>query len=604
MKKFLLSAMALLVATVTFAQPTTVPVPTGDDIEGIYGSQLGKPVGQGFNFYDWGSGSAGQVYSVDGKETYMIPNLKWYGSQFGDFDASNKKFIHLDIYPMEDMELCIALISWNRSTNGNWGERGVNFTLTGGEWNSLDITMQDLIDRGGNFDILYQIKFVKKMVTPDNTNPTAADGFENGDGTKTFYVGNIYAYGTRVVDNENPVMVSAEATEVLGNQVTLTMNATDNNDKVTYIVTDATNSKTYSQQGVAGENTTLTVKGLNAETSYSWTVQAKDMAGNMSDNSITVNFTTIEGFKLTAAPVPTHSTDKYEIFSIYSDAYDKAAEAQGAFFNTWGSAGESFEEVQVDGDHIWKVMNFGYLGNEFTTTTDLRDYTVHMDLLATELTQIGLTPITQSGEASTMYNITAGEWTSLDIPMSAWSTLNAQYTFQFKWDRGNSASDLYIDNFYFYKALPPVESAVTFETAVDNATIQVLVDGEAIATGDVVAEGTEVTIVVTPEEGYEVKEVKVTEVAAEPTGTGAPRRAAGDDVTVTPGENNQYTFVMPANPVAIDVTVEASPTTAVTDLHVSAGAVKYVNAMGQVSNRPFKGVNIVIDGNKTYKVVK
>jgi len=32
--------------------------------------------------------------------------------------------------------------------------------------------------------------------------------------------------------------------------------------------------------------------------------------------------------------------------------------------------------------------------------------------------------------------------------------------------------------------------------------------------------------------------------------------------------------------------------------------VRYVNPMGHVSDRPFKGLNIVIDGDKTYKVVK
>ena len=31
---------------------------------------------------------------------------------------------------------------------------------------------------------------------------------------------------------------------------------------------------------------------------------------------------------------------------------------------------------------------------------------------------------------------------------------------------------------------------------------------------------------------------------------------------------------------------------------------RYVNPMGQMSNRPFRGVNIVIDGDRTYKVVK
>ena len=45
--------------------------------------------------------------------------------------------------------------------------------------------------------------------------------------------------------------------------------------------------------------------------------------------------------------------------------------------------------------------------------------------------------------------------------------------------------------------------------------------------------------------------------------------------------------------------------TAIDDVRVTSdGSVKYVNPMGQVSDRPFQGVNIVVDGNKTYKVIK
>ena len=603
MKKALLSAFALVLSMMAYAQPTSVPTPTGDDIVGIYGSQLNHPVGQGFNYYDWGSGSQGEVYSVNGVETYKIPDLKWFGSQFSDVDASNKATIHLDIYPMEDMDLAIALICWNDNTNGNWGERGVNNTLTGGQWNSIDIDMQALVDRGGHFEKLYQIKFVSKVVA-EATDPYGSDGFQNGDGTKTFYVGNIYATGTRVVDNEAPVLVSAEATEVLGNQVTLTMKATDNNEQMTFIVTDAFNGKTYSAQGVAGEDVALTVKGLNAETAYSWTVQAKDMAGNLSENTITVEFTTGEGFKLTAAPAVQHNTTLYDIFSIYCDAFEKSA--AGAFFNTWGSAGEILSEVQIaEGDKIEKVEKFGYLGNEFTTTTDLRGYTVHMDLLSTstELTQIGLTPITQSGEASTLYTITPGQWTSLDIPLSNWETLNAQYTFQWKWDRGDG-DDLYIDNFYFWK-----------EKEVEMTTVT----GTVTDTNDAAIEGVTVTVTVVPAEA--------------PAGL---RRAQGDlTYTGITDANGAYNIEVPALEGATynisfekdgyvsqtienaDITAPANVqltadiNTAVNDLSSakSIASITYVNAAGQTSRHAFDGVNIVVtrytDGStSTTKVVR
>ncbi|MBO4871783.1 MAG: leucine-rich repeat protein [Muribaculaceae bacterium] len=156
-----------------------------------------------------------------------------------------------------------------------------------------------------------------------------------------------------------------------------------------------------------------------------------------------------------------------------------------------------------------------------------------------------------------------------------------------------------------FEEIPPVvvESAVTFSAEIDHATIEVSVDGTPIESGALVAEGTEVTITVTPEEGYKVAGVTVETVdTAEPDGpAGMPRRA---DVNVN-GEDNVYTFNMPAAPININVTMEQEVVTGVADLNVSSNkGVKYVNVMGQVSDRPFKGVNIVIDGDKTYKVIK
>ena len=148
------------------------------------------------------------------------------------------------------------------------------------------------------------------------------------------------------------------------------------------------------------------------------------------------------------------------LLSLALDAYDKAA--PNAFFNTWGSAGEILSIETIDGDNIQKVANFGYLGNEFTDEFDLQGYTLHMDLCPTELTQIGLTPITMNvkasapranrAELSTLFNVTPGQWNSLNLNLEeTWPTLDMSQVFQFKWDRGNSQSDLYIDNVYFYK---------------------------------------------------------------------------------------------------------------------------------------------------------
>ena len=161
---------------------------------------------------------------------------------------------------------------------------------------------------------------------------------------------------------------------------------------------------------------------------------------------------------------------------------------------------------------------------------------------------------------------------------------------------GVNVKDIYLDG-----PAPAVKSAINFNAEMENATVEVQVAGEAIESGAEVAEGTEVTVVVTPADGYKVAGVTV-ETAAPSAAAGAPRRAAVD---VEEAGNNTYTFVMPAEAVTVNVEVVETVVTAVTDINVAnSAAVKYVNAQGQVSDRPFQGINIVIEGNKAYKIVK
>ena len=158
---------------------------------------------------------------------------------------------------------------------------------------------------------------------------------------------------------------------------------------------------------------------------------------------------------------------------------------------------------------------------------------------------------------------------------------------------------------------PVVKNVINY-TAPENCEMSVaLADGTPVVAGETeVEEGAQVVMTIVPAEGYEVTMVKVTEVATEPvTGDGAPRRAPGDEVAVTAGETaNTYLFNMPANGVNVAVTVEeiGIPTGIDNINYINAGGngnVKYVNAMGQVSDHPFKGFNIVINGDKTSKMI-
>lgn len=151
--------------------------------------------------------------------------------------------------------------------------------------------------------------------------------------------------------------------------------------------------------------------------------------------------------------------------------------------------------------------------------------------------------------------------------------------------------------------IPPAFSELTYEATPEHGFVFVMVGNETIESGTTVKEGTEVTITVIPDDNYEVSAVTVETVAPEGGASGAPRRAS---VPVSVGDNNTFTFEMPAEPVAINVTIVPSELTAVRDLRAAGyNGVIYVDMNGRVSTTPFKGVNIVVNGDGTVtKMVK
>lgn len=444
MKKTLLLLVAFVTMLTVKAQPTDVPAVSGDDVVLLY-SNGGQ---NGFNFYDWG-GATGENVDVAGTTIHKISNFAFYGSQFNKMDVSNKKFFHIDVYPMQDMELAVVMINRNEADNANDGEKGYNYgTLTANQWNSVDIPVQEYLDKDAAMTRLFQIKLVRKVVA-NSTGIAASDGFEFADGSGTFYIGNEYFYGTRVVDTENPVLVSAEASEVKGEEVTITMNATDNNDKITYVITDAAHNKTYTATGTSGNNATITIKGLSGMTAYTFTVQAKDIAGNLSETK-TVTFTTQEGFKVTAAPTPT--VDAALVKSIFSDAYTPAATYH---IGGWGQSTQ-YETVNVDGNELIHLKNFNYLGFELESDVKLKDMNyVHIDILPRQDMDFGITPIMHGGSpienSQSVGKLVANQWNSIDIPLSKFGLDFANFAaYQLKLDKGNATDEVYVDNIYFY----------------------------------------------------------------------------------------------------------------------------------------------------------
>lgn len=190
--------------TITFTTAAIPAVPaleTGDKLVLFSPYQDNAP---GYFFDSWGGGTGNDI-EIEGATAYAISNFMWFGSQFNDVNATAYDHLHLDIYPLQDMTLAIVPITRGAA------EKGIQNSLTGGEWNAIELPVQDYLDRGANMLQMWQIKYVSKVVNQGA--PGAVDGFENGNGTETFIVGNVYL----VTPSENTGIDTIQA-EVNANQ--------------------------------------------------------------------------------------------------------------------------------------------------------------------------------------------------------------------------------------------------------------------------------------------------------------------------------------------------------------------------------------------------
>lgn len=161
-----------------------------------------------------------------------------------------------------------------------------------------------------------------------------------------------------------------------------------------------------------------------------------------------------------------------------------------------------------------------------------------------------------------------------------------------------------IENNQFVMPASDVTILATFRAKIYNIATSVNPEGAGtINVPATAAYQSEVEVTVTPAAGYKLETLTVTTVddqSAEPN----PSKAV-QNIEVTKTGVFTYTFVMPASAVNVNAAFVLDQSTAIDGINLDNGqGRRYVNPMGQMSDRPFRGVNIVIDGDRTYKVVK
>ena len=256
---------------------------------------------------------------------------------------------------------------------------------------------------------------------------------------------------------ENLVVV-IENDAAISKQVNVTANA----DFAT--IFDFDSGETGVAQPVKTGNIGETISYQYAEAgTYSVKVIAKGAAIATTEYAVDFEVTEIVAPINSAPAPPTRSAS--DVVSIYSSAYTNLAGTD--YFPDWGQAGQgsSWAEFDLNGDKMLQYVNLSYQGIQFGSRVDVSGMQyLHMDVwtsadgditdLETSLINITDTNPAVATEKPVTKSLTAGEWTSIEIPISDYTSQGLTVTeiFQLKFVGTPWASGtVFIDNIYFYK---------------------------------------------------------------------------------------------------------------------------------------------------------
>ena len=217
----------------------------------------------------WGQrGSLLPETDAEAGEILKFSDLNYQGIDFGgSYDVSGKEHVRFDLWSETGGSVKVSAISPG-------AEKALDVTITGGEWNTVELDLADYSDVVDLTQVI-QLKF---------------DAQGLADGLNTFYMDNVAFAGTPAPVNTAPVF--ADATVVVD---------VDENETAVYVAqaTDAEDTVSYTLGGddaaafeIAADGTVTFKVAPDYEVdpqSYSFTVIADDGNGGTATQSVTVN---------------------------------------------------------------------------------------------------------------------------------------------------------------------------------------------------------------------------------------------------------------------------------------------------------------------------
>jgi hypothetical protein len=162
-------------------------------------------------------------------------------------------------------------------------------------------------------------------------------------------------------------------------------------------------------------------------------------------------YTEADPAPMTSAPSP--APVQRDVVSIYSNAYSNVAGTD--FFPNWGQSTQK-EDFIIGTDTMIKYSNLNYQGIQFSAQDVTNMETLHMDIWSATSYDLDIYCISQTPQAENkvVKTLAAGEWNSIDIPLSDFTSqgLSVASLYQFKFDDlSRSGSTIFLDNVYFWK---------------------------------------------------------------------------------------------------------------------------------------------------------
>ena len=450
----------------------------------------------------WASGSGAKHYAAVGNAAE-----DWWYVDLGDYYRVDLIKILFERANPSDYDLLISnnAVSWtvlgSYTTESKFGNNPES------DYNVYDFSADPKVGR-----------YVKIFVR---------QGYSNLEWGVSMWEFEVYGDHGTLADANPPSMTSASLSGTPSyNQVTIAVAGTDEEDGAVsqFHVVDLAHGVDQSQTAEAG---VITVTGLDAQTSYTFTITALDAAGNESANSVNVAATTAQDTSIPSVAAPVPSATGKEIRPIYSDAFASILEHS---FDKDGFAGMPvYMEKNISEDYCliydrsgsapvfttWGMYDDG--ANAIIAQSEYRaagkmgvdasamEY-MHIDIWSLQACNTILIRINDGGRTGDLRLSHDGSgWKSFDIPLSEFvAGANVDNVRWFKFEAFDAITGkVALDNVYFWKTAAGLQAVSATANNASFGTASVVVTETGLAPeGGMVADGTEVTFSAVANDGY------------------------------------------------------------------------------------------------------